>query len=62
MAVQPFKIEVRHEVRHEVRDYLQRGVSGAVNRPLSASGYPVEDFVSTDSLKHGCAGDYRGFT
>ena len=58
MAVQLFKIEVRHEVR----DYLQRGVSGAVNRPLSASGYPVEDFVSADSLKHGCAGDYSGFT
>ena len=58
MAVQPFKIEVRHEVL----DYLQRGVSGVVNRPLSASGYPVEDFVSADSLKHGCAGDYSGLT
>ena len=50
MAVQPFKIEVRHEVR----DYLQRGVSGTVNRPLAASGYPFEDFISAYALEHGC--------
>jgi len=41
MAVQPFKIEVRHEVR----DYLQRGVAGAVDRPLAARGYGLQYLV-----------------
>ena len=34
-------------------DTVQHGIPGTVNRPLPASGYPLEDFVSADSLKHG---------
>ena len=33
---------------------VQRGIPGTVDRPLATSGYPFEDFVSADSLKHRC--------
>ena len=35
-------------------DTVQHGIPGAVDRAESAAAYPVKDFVSADSLEHGC--------
>jgi len=35
-------------------DTVQHGIPSPVHRPLAARGYPLEDFVSADSLKHRC--------
>ena len=35
-------------------DTVQHGVPGTVYRTLSTSSYPLEDFVSADSLEHDC--------
>ena len=35
-------------------DTVQHGVPGTVDRTLPASSYPLEDFVSADSLEHRC--------
>ena len=34
-------------------DAVQRGIPGAVDRSLTASGYPLKYLVSADSLEHG---------
>ena len=39
-------------------DTVQHSVPGTVDCSLATSGYPLEDFVSADSLEHRCAGDY----
>ena len=33
---------------------VQHCIPGTVDRPLTASGYPVEYLVSAYSLEHGC--------
>ena len=35
-------------------DTVQHGVPGTVYRTLSISSYPLEVFVSADSLEHDC--------
>ncbi len=35
-------------------DPVQDSVRGPVDRPLAASGYPLQDFVSAYTLEHGC--------